>query len=160
MYNPNIKNFPVLLRYRTGFYSNIPALLILFAIAWILTIIGTLISSWSAVSAALTIIVSASLIWHALGLHYAYLAVSSEGITYHILTGITTFCAWKDIQESSKLIKNVVYPILIFTKREVVPPAVDDLKWAPREVTLRLFSEGPDSPLMQEIHKYRPDIKG
>jgi hypothetical protein len=25
---------------------------------------------------------------------------------------------------------------------------------------LYLFSEGPDSPLMQEIHKYRPDIKG
>ncbi len=87
----------------------------------------------------------------------SYMMTTPEGIEYHSF-GIVIFSTWENLEGIS--LTSGVTILKLNSKVKTIPPIVETLNWYPKDIPLYLFSEGPDSPLMQEIHKYRPDIKG
>ncbi len=95
----------------------------------------------------------------------SYVVTSPEGIEYHGAV-YTVFSSWEDVGEIAlKKSWRGEFPFLKFNPPyKTIPPVFADLPgrsfWMSPDVPLKAFSEGKDSPLMQEIYKYRPDLKG
>ncbi len=94
-----------------------------------------------------------------------YIVISSDGIEYHKARYLI-FSSWENLNSigMKKAFIGNYLALKLNPGFKIVPPALARLTGlmpgTSTDIPLHLFSEGPDSPLMQEIYKYRPDLKG